>query len=45
MKSNKKLRKKLIKLQNQLGKNEGKALWLLQKKEMINGMATQESTT
>lgn len=45
MKSNKKLRKMLIKLQNQLGKNEGKAIWLLQKKEMINGLATQESTT
>lgn len=45
MKSNRKLRKMLIKLQNQLGKNEGKAIWLLQKKEMINGLATQESTT
>jgi hypothetical protein len=44
-KNKKKLRKMLIKLQNQLGKNEGKALWLLQKKELNNGMATQESTT
>jgi len=35
MKTNKKLRKILIKLQNQLGKNEGKTIWLLQKKEWI----------
>ena len=40
MKANKKSRKMLIKLQNQLGKNEGKALWLLQKKELNNGMAS-----
>ena len=45
MKKGKKMRKLLIKLQNQLGKNEGKALWLLQKKELNNGMASQESTT
>jgi len=45
MKPNKKMRKMLIKLQNQLGKNEGKTLWLLQKKGLNNGMATQESTT
>lgn len=45
MKTNKKLRKILIKLQNQLGKNEGKTIWLLQKKELNNGMASQESTT
>lgn len=45
MKPGKKLRKKLIKLQNQLGKNEGKDVWRQLKKEMNNGMATQESTT
>jgi hypothetical protein len=42
MKKNKKMRKMLIKLQNQLGKNEGKALWLLQKKELNNDMAPQK---
>jgi hypothetical protein len=36
----KKLRKMLIKLQNQLGKNEGKTLWRMKKKEMIDGMAS-----
>jgi hypothetical protein len=40
MKSGKKLRKMLIKLQNQLGKNEGKTLWRLKKKEMTDGMAS-----
>lgn len=35
----KKMRKMLIKLQNQLGKNEGKTLWLKMKKDMINDMA------
>lgn len=30
----KKMRKLLIKYQNRLGKNEGKNLWLLKKKEM-----------
>lgn len=45
MKKNKKLRKMLIKLQNQLGKNEGKDVWRLTVKEINNGMATQESTT
>lgn len=39
MKSNKKMRKKLIKLQNLLGKNEGKSLWLQMKKEQANAMA------
>lgn len=40
MKTNKKMRKKLIKLQNLLGKNEGKTLWIQMKKDMRNGMAT-----
>lgn len=35
----KKMRKMLIKLQNQLGKNEGKTLWLQMKKEQSNAMA------
>ncbi len=35
----KKMRKKLIKLQNLLGKNEGKTLWLLEKKELANAVA------
>lgn len=39
MKSNKKMRKKLIKLQNLLGKNEGKSLWLQMKKEKSNAVA------
>lgn len=39
MKTNKKMRKMLIKLQNQLGKNEGKALWLQMKKEQSNAVA------
>lgn len=42
MKSNKKMRKMLIKLQNRLGKNEGKTIWLLQKKGLNNGMAPQK---
>lgn len=33
----KKLRKALIKLQNQVGKVEGKALWLQMKKDTNNG--------
>lgn len=45
MKSGKKLRKQLIKLQNQLGKNEGKNLWRQMKKDMLNVMATQESAS
>lgn len=45
MKTGKKLRKQLIKLQNQLGKNEGKSVWLQMKKDNTNVMATQESTT
>lgn len=39
MKNGKKMRKMLIKLQNQLGKNEGKAIWLQMKKEQSNAMA------
>ena len=39
MRNGKKMRKMLIKLQNQLGKNEGKALWLQMKKEQSNAMA------
>lgn len=35
-KSQKKLRKQLIKLQNQVGKIEGKSLWLQLKKEAAN---------
>ena len=35
----KRLRKMLIKLQNMLGKNEGKALWLQKKKEMTDAVA------
>lgn len=35
----KKMRKKLIKLQNQIGKKQGKTLWLQMKKEMINAVA------
>jgi|688.fasta_scaffold02021_10 hypothetical protein len=40
MKGGKKFRKQLIKLQNQLGKIEGKNLWLQMKKESMNGVAT-----
>ena len=40
MKSGKKLRKMLIRLQNKLGKVEGKNLWRQMKKENMNGMAS-----
>ena len=36
----KKWKKMLIKLQNQLGKNEGKGVWLQRKKESLNGLAS-----
>ena len=39
MKKSKKLRKMLIKLQNKLGKNEGKNLWTKMKKEDTNAVA------
>lgn len=39
MKNKKKLRKLLIKLQNQLGKNEGRDVWIQKKKEMIDAVA------
>jgi|DEB19_MinimDraft_3_1074340.scaffolds.fasta_scaffold170196_1 hypothetical protein len=45
MKKGKKMRKLLIKLQNQLGKNEGRDVWRQMVKGMNNGMASQESTT
>lgn len=40
MKNGKKLRKQLIKLQNRLGKNEGKNVWRAMKKESMNALAT-----
>jgi len=40
MKSGKKLRKMLIRLQNKLGKVEGKNLWRQMKKENMNGLAS-----
>ena len=40
MKRGKKLRKQLIKLQNRLGKNEGKNVWRQMKKEALNVVAS-----
>ena len=39
-KNQKKMRKNLINLQNQLGKNEGKTIWLQLKKESANGTSS-----